>query len=114
MGDVVIGELMKDRGLVPALGPSLDLYVVIADETLRGSATDLVHALRRAGYSVDYPLSAAKVGKQFGTATALGARHAAVVGADEWAADEVMLKTLATGVQERVKVSDLAKKIENG
>ncbi|NIP93888.1 MAG: histidine--tRNA ligase, partial [Akkermansiaceae bacterium] len=107
MGDVVLGELMKDRGLVPDLNPVLDLYLVIADETLRGPATDLAHSLRGAGLSVDYPLAPAKVAKQFGAATALGARQAAVVGAEEWAVGEVMLKTLASGTQERVKVSDL-------
>jgi histidyl-tRNA synthetase len=42
---------------------------------------------------VDYPLTAAKVGKQFQTAEQLGASRAVLVG-DEW--PQVKVKTLAT------------------
>ncbi|MCX6968461.1 MAG: His/Gly/Thr/Pro-type tRNA ligase C-terminal domain-containing protein [Verrucomicrobia bacterium] len=56
-------------------------------------ALGLVQQLRGAGFRVDYPLSAAKVGKQFQSAEQAGARCAVVVG-DEW--PQIKLKTLAT------------------
>jgi histidyl-tRNA synthetase len=111
MGDVVLGELLKDRGLLPKADWELDAYVVIADESLRPAALGLVHQLRDAGVAVDYSLTPAKIGKQFQTGAALGAKHAVVVGPEEWTAGEVTLKNLATQTQERVKVADIVGKI---
>ncbi len=111
MGDVVLGELLKDRGLLPKLDWGLDASVVIADESLRSAALKLIHDLRDAGVSVDYSLTPAKVGKQFQNASASGAKFAVVVGPEEWAAGEVTLKNLATGEQTRVKRDEVAKRI---
>lgn len=111
MGDVVLTELLKGRGLVPEYRPRLNAYVVIADECLRGAAWELICELRQAGCSVDYPLSPAKVAKQFQQAAALGARFAIVVGTEEWQAGEVILKNMATGGEERVAVTAVVTKI---
>ncbi|HUK81220.1 MAG TPA: histidine--tRNA ligase [Verrucomicrobiae bacterium] len=105
MGDVVLGELLKDRGLTPELDWELDCYVVIADEGLRADALKLIHQLRDAGIAVDYSLTPAKVGKQFQVASAVDARFALVVGPDEWTAGEVKLKDLALEKEERVSVA---------
>jgi histidyl-tRNA synthetase len=112
MGDVVLGELLKDRGLIPAADYGLTGYVVIADEALRPAALQLIHDLRGAGIAVDYALTPAKMGKQFQMADALGARYAIVVGAEEWKAGEVMLKALAPQTQERVKVGELKERLK--
>jgi histidyl-tRNA synthetase len=114
MGDVVLGELLKDRGLVPKIDWELDCYVVIADEALRGAALQLIHQLRDAGIAIDYALTPAKVGKQFQAASAGGARFALVVGPEEWASGEVKLKNLATEKEERVKTADLTTKLTKG
>ncbi len=112
MGDVVLGELLKGRGLLPKLDADLDCYVVIADETLRNAARTVVQQLRDAGVAVDYPLSPAKVSKQFQAAAATGARWAVVIGPEEWPSGEVTLKNLATGSQERIKISDLPERMK--
>jgi len=70
-----------------------DVYVVIAKEERRPEALALVQRLRDAGQRTDFPLTAAKIGKQFQTAEQLGARIAVLVG-DEW--PQVKVKTLAT------------------
>ena len=57
MGDVVLGELLKDRGLLPKLDSGLDCYVVMTDEALRPQALQLIHELRDAGIAVDYALT---------------------------------------------------------
>jgi histidyl-tRNA synthetase len=111
MGDVVLGELLKDRGLLPKLDWQLDCYVVVADESLRPAALKLVHDLRDTGVSVDYSLTPVKVAKQFQNAAALGARFGVVVGPEEWAAGEVTLKNLGTGEQTRIKCDEVAKRI---
>jgi histidyl-tRNA synthetase len=62
MGDVVLGELLRERGLMPAsAGTGADLYFVGGNGVLEhpiGDALRLVHLLRDAGLSVDYALSA--------------------------------------------------------
>lgn len=100
MGDVVLGELIAE---VPAARDrmadivrqerALDLYLVIAKEERRAAALSHLQQLRDAGWRVDYSLSPAKVGKQFQTAEALGAKVTLLYG-DEWPA--VKMKTLAT------------------
>jgi histidyl-tRNA synthetase len=111
MGDVVLGELLKDRELLPKPDHGLDCYVVIADEGLRADARKLIHQLRDAGIAVDYSLTPAKVGKQFQAADAFGARYAIIVGADEWKTGAVKLKNLAAKTEEEVAVTELKKRI---
>jgi histidyl-tRNA synthetase len=107
MGDVVLTELLKDRGLLPKLDWGLDCYVVIADESLRSEALKLIHDLRDAGVAVDYSLTPAKVAKQFQTASALGAPFALVIGPEEWRSGEVKVKNLATGEEKRLKTEEM-------
>ncbi|MBI3567127.1 MAG: ATP phosphoribosyltransferase regulatory subunit [Gemmatimonadetes bacterium] len=62
MGDVVLGELLKARGLVPAVGGSrADCFIAGGDGALEHPIADalaLAHRLRDAGLSVDYALNA--------------------------------------------------------
>ncbi len=112
MGDVVLGNLIDDT---PAAKAQLDawianehacdIYVVIAKEERRPDALALVQRLRDAGRRTDFPLAAAKVGKQFQTAEQLGARTAILVG-DEW--PMVKVKTLATREERLVDVTQAA------
>ena len=111
MGDVVLCELLKDRGLLPKSAGELDCYVVIADEVLRTEAVKLIHGLRDAGIAVDYALAPTRVGKQFEVAVAAGARFALTIGPDEWSTGEVKLKNLSAGTEELVKISELNSKL---
>jgi histidyl-tRNA synthetase len=100
MGDVVLGELVNDmpaaceqmQKAIAATG-QIDIYVVIAKEERRADALAQIQQLRDGGHRVDYPLTPAKVARQFQTAEELGARVALLYG-DEW--PQVKVKTLAT------------------
>jgi histidyl-tRNA synthetase len=65
MGDVVLLELLKARGLLPKFDSPMDVYVLIEDEDLRRQSLKLVQDLRAAGFAVDYPLTPTKPDKQF-------------------------------------------------
>jgi len=100
MGDVVLGDLIKETppvferlADVVSRQSALDLYLIVAKEERRPDALRQLQQLRDAGWRVDYPLTPAKVGKQFQTAEALGARVTLLFG-DEWPA--VKMKELAT------------------
>ncbi|MEY4608264.1 MAG: hypothetical protein RL625_481 [Gemmatimonadota bacterium] len=62
MGDVVLGELLQDRGLFPStVGTTADLYLVAGHGAVGrpyAEALQLVSALRRAGFQVDHGLNA--------------------------------------------------------
>jgi histidyl-tRNA synthetase len=100
MGDVVLANLVTDTPVAKAQMDAwiaqqhaVDVYVVVANEQRRPDALGVVQRLRGEGHRVDFPLAAAKVGKQFQSAEHLGARVAILVG-DEW--PQVKVKTLAT------------------
>ncbi|EEF57229.1 histidine--tRNA ligase [Pedosphaera parvula] len=65
MGDVVLLELLKARGLLPKFESGIDLFCLIEDETLRPDSLKLIQDLRSAGFAVDYSLTPAKPDKQF-------------------------------------------------
>lgn len=100
MGDVVLGELLRQKPEASARlaelvreQSALDIYLVIAKEERRADALRQLQQLRDAGWKVDYPLMPAKVGKQFQIAEAMGVRITLLYG-DEWPA--VKVKVLAS------------------
>jgi histidyl-tRNA synthetase len=102
MGDVVLAELLKDRGRLPASGPSIDVFIAGVTAAERFHVLGLAHRLRDAGLRVEYALSDQAVGKQLKLADGRGARLAVVIGPDDRARGEVMVKDLDDGSQRAV------------
>jgi histidyl-tRNA synthetase len=101
-GDVVLGELLKDRGLVPLSAGSIDVFIAAIQSDDVPHALRLAHELRDAGYRVEYTLSGQAVGKQLKLADARNARIAIVIGPDDRARGEVMVKDLKEKKQQGV------------
>lgn len=104
-GDVVLGELLRERGLVPAHRPSVDVFIVAITGEDLPHALRLAHQLRDAGHRVEYALSGQAVGKQLKLADARNARVAVVIGPDDRARGEYMVKDLAAKTQQGVPVA---------
>ena len=116
MGDVVLGELINDiPGAREAMhdaianGSKIDIYVVVAKEERRADALAQIQELRGRGYRVDYPLTPAKVARQFQAAEELGARIALLYG-DEW--PQVKVKDMTTGEQTLISKNDVISRME--
>ena len=109
MGDVVLAELLKERGLVPALGQVLDAFVQIADESLRDASLGLVQQLRQAGLSTEYPLLKAKQEKQFKRALELKAKWLVTLGS----ANQAHVKNLGTRKELTVPLIDVASALQD-
>jgi len=73
MGDVVLLELLKSRGLLPKFSARVDVYCLIEDEALRTESLKLIQDLRTAGLTVEFSLIPAKSDKQFKRAQELNA-----------------------------------------
>jgi histidyl-tRNA synthetase len=112
MGDYVIRNLIEETThaamqmevWLKRNAAGCEVYMVIPDETVRGEALSLVSALRRAGISVDLPLTAAKVGKQFQAAEKCGARFAVIIDAEF---PSVKIKNLGSRQEENCQSSEL-------
>ncbi len=103
MGDVVLLELLKSRGLLPPLEDTVEAFCLIEDESLREASLDLIQHLRQSGYSVEYWLTPAKSDKQFQRARELKARF--TVKLERVEGDEVVvkLKNLTTRQEKTVE-----------
>ena len=84
MGDVVLLEILKARGLLPKFDANVDVFVLIEDETLRAPSLKLIQELRAAGFAVEYPLTPAKPDKQFRRAQELKAAFTAKVESESY------------------------------
>jgi histidyl-tRNA synthetase len=106
MGDVVLGEILKQKGLLKPSTAAIRAYVILPDETFRAEAAGVLQKLRDAGIASDMPLSSAKMGKQFQAAEDRGALYGIVVDA-EIKNGKVALKNLAERKQELIDVAEL-------
>ena len=88
MGDYVIRNLIEETThaamqmdvWLQRNAAGCEAYMVFPEESHRTQALAFVTHLRRAGISVDLPLSHAKVAKQFQSAEKSGARFAIIIG----------------------------------
>ena len=110
MGDVVIGILLNEKGLIPAFVPTpAPVLVTIFDESLWMNSYALAATLREAGLRVTVYPEPAKLPKQFKYADRMGMQVVIVIGPDEAAADKVTVKSLKNGTQETVNRADVVK-----
>jgi histidyl-tRNA synthetase len=81
MGDVVIGELLRARGLMPASAPSLQYWVAQAPDASGAprAALETAAAMRHAGCVVEFALRAQKLDKQIEAGRKAGAATFIVV-----------------------------------
>ena len=106
-GDMVIMELLNEKGLVPDL-PSGNQDIVIAiNEDLRSAAMSVATKLRESGRSVDLVLEDKRMKWAFRHAERTGAQRLVMVMPDEWAAGNVRIKELESGEESDVAVGDL-------
>jgi histidyl-tRNA synthetase len=102
MGDVVLAELLKDRGLVDSRRSIVDVFVAGVTPEDEPAVLALAHECRDAGLGTEYAMGGQSLGKQFKLADARGAAWVAVIGPDDRARGEVMVKDLTGGTQRSV------------
>ncbi len=111
MGDVVLGLLLQDKGLLGEDMVSLprpDVFLVSSgSDAAEARLTPLATQLRDGGLHVRHTHKATRnVGKQLREASAHRARNVVILG-DELSSGEVVLKSLDSGDQRTVPLGDL-------
>ncbi|MEP7344788.1 MAG: histidine--tRNA ligase [Gemmatimonadaceae bacterium] len=107
MGDVVLGELLKARGKMPAAESGVDVWVVAEEGTEPTAVVEAAAALRRLGLSADYVLNSEKLAsqkanKQLDAARKAGAQHALLLSREDSAS---LRKLTGSGSNESTRVS---------
>ncbi len=112
MGDVVIGIILQEKGLIPAFVPTpAPVLVTVFDPSLWMSSYSLAAELRAEGLKVTVYPEPAKLPKQFKYGDRMGMQIILVIGPDEAVAGTVTVKDLKNGNQETVLRSAAGKLI---
>ena len=106
-GDMVVMELLADKGLLPELSTGVSDVVFGMGTELRGAAMQVAAKLRSAGRTVDLILEDKKMKWVFKHAERCGATRLVMVMPDEWAEGKVRIKDLDTGEDSTVAMKDL-------
>jgi histidyl-tRNA synthetase len=107
MGDVVLGELLKERGVAPKASIELGAFLIPVGGDDLPTVLQLAHALRERGIAVEYGLRHAAVRKQLELAAARGAARAVIVGPEERAAGLAVVRDLRTSTEAKVPIRQL-------
>lgn len=106
-GDMVIMELLTDRGLLPAITSGSQDVVISLSEELRPEAMSVASKLREKGRSVDVVLDDKKLKWAFRHADRIGASRLVMIMPEEWKDGKIKIKDLETGEDDEILVSSL-------
>ena len=106
-GDMVIMELLSDKGLLPDISSRVSDVVFSMDESLRGAAMEVSSKLREEGRTVDLVLEPKKMKWVFKHAERTGADRLVMVMPAEWESGKVRIKDLQTGEESDIEFKAL-------
>ena len=107
MGDVVLSELLKERGVAPKASIELGAFLVAVGGEDMPTMLRLAHAMREKGIAVEYGLRHAGVRKQLELASARGAPRAVIIGPEERKAGLAVVRDLRAGTEAKVPIDKL-------
>lgn len=106
-GDVVVTEVLADKGLLPDFSSGLDYAVIPFSEDQRKVATEIAQSLRSQGRTVTMSLETKKLRKALSDADRAGATKVIIVAPDELAAAKVVLRDMKSGEERAIPIADL-------
>lgn len=108
MGDVVLGELLRARGLLTANESAPQVWVAFLEEQHRPAAVAAAAYLRRAGVSVEYSLRSQSLSRQLKSASTRGVRYALIVTSDISPDAPVELRDMVDSSQRSTTLASVA------
>ncbi len=107
MGDVVLSELLKERGVAPRASIELGAFLIAVGGDDMPWVLKLAHAMRDRGIAVEYGLRHTGVRKQLELAAARGAPRAVIIGPEERQAGLAVVRDLNAGTEAKVPLDKL-------
>lgn len=119
VGDMAITELLKELGKYPDLtGSASDVLVTVFSDELTQASARFTQTLRSAGVSTEFHLTPGqRLDRQFKYADRKGIPFAVVIGPDEQAANQVVIKDLKNRSQITLpqdNISEILKTLKSG
>ena len=102
MGDVVLTELLRSRGLLPTPELGTEYWVAADDESMLADVMTVAGRLRAKSRSVEYALKTQTLARQLKTASSVGVKSVVLLRRDDYANGNVTVKTLADGSERSV------------
>lgn len=109
MGDVTMRDFLESHDLLKFAKNTAQMVVVPTEASFNLDAEKVAMAFRKAGLSVLVDISTKKLSKKIASAAEGGAGYVLVIGEDEVARDEYVVKNLADGTESSGTLSDLTK-----
>lgn len=100
MGDVTLQNFLETHKLMPVLEPETDAYVVLVGDVY-DKAQEMIADLREMGINLAVDMSGRKPDKQLKSAVKKGIHYALFIGDRELEDEQVVVKNLHTGEEER-------------
>lgn len=114
-GDVVLGELLKEKGLQPPHPPRSSVYIVSLNDMQKSDVISVAQKLRDNHISCEFSLKASNIGKQLKNANAARASFTVFIGGDEAKNGNVRIKDMSSGneivVKEELLLPELKSKL---
>lgn len=108
-GDVVLAELMKEKGISPVRPERSFCYITSLEGTKTAEIIAVAQELRASGISCEFSLKNLNVGKQMKNANAARSPFALFVGGDEARQGSVKIKNMTTGDETMVPRHEIVK-----
>jgi len=106
-GDMVIMELLKDKGLLPQLLSGVEDVVIALDPDLKNVAVKVASVLRASDRLVDLVLEDKKMKWAFKHAERIGANRLVLVAPEEWARQKIKIKDLESGEEFEASIEEI-------
>lgn len=106
MGDVVLGELLRSRKLVPESSARFDYWIAADDESLLGDVMRVASQVRRRNRSAEYALRPQQLSRQLKSAASAGAQTAVLLLKDRYSTHHVTVKDLGTGAERSLPLEE--------
>jgi histidyl-tRNA synthetase len=108
MGDVVLAELLRQRGLMPEYKRTIDAYIVQDAQEVEPIVLHLIQHMREKGMRVERSLSAQRGDKQLKAALTSGASTIYIVGPAVLAGDaEIVERDMIAGTKQSIRLASL-------
>lgn len=113
MGDVVLGELLKEKNMVRDYIKGIDVFVVNFDKDDITSSAVLTSKIRNTGVSAEFVLSPKNVKKQLKLANTNGAKFVVFIGDEQLDTGFIKLKDMQKGTEKVLTEDQLFEFLSN-
>lgn len=110
-GDVVLGDLLKEKGLYPGVTPRSQVFLVNFEDVSKKELIATAQALRSAGISCEFSLKETSIGKQLKNANAARSLFTLFLGGQEGCEGKFRIKNMMNGEEKLLPISDLVNQL---